>query len=117
MMDQDLSWQGKGQGRLPANEDYSKTWELGVSRQSVFQMGIGMCHVLEVKDGRKSDSLWPWYGGMVRGSLGKKGRRWVTKGLSALFLCCSISLEQVGEWGGNTPSLTLMARHPHGLTL
>ena len=34
------------------NEDYARTWELGVGRQSVFQMGIGMCHVLKVKGGR-----------------------------------------------------------------
>lgn len=46
---------------------------------------------------------------------GEEGKEVGHEGLSIMFLCCSISLAQMGEQGGNTPSLPLLARHPHGL--
>lgn len=49
-MDTDPSYQAKGQGRLPGDEGDAETWGLGV-RQRVFQAGIGMCHVLDVRGG------------------------------------------------------------------
>lgn len=49
-MDRDPSWQDKGQGRLPGNEDHAKTRGLVVWPR-VLQVGIGMCHVLEVRGG------------------------------------------------------------------
>lgn len=48
---------------------------------------------------------------------GGEGQEVGHEGLSVMFLCCSISLAQMGEQGGNTPSLPLLARHPHGLML
>lgn len=95
----------------------------------MFQAGIGMCHVLEERDGITETEWVPvaviWRRGTVKeSSRGRHVPPYVMKGLLIPLKCCCLSLEQTGgREGVNTPfsllhtSLTLFTLLPHGLTL